>query len=58
LLVAATAAVISMPIDAAPAFAGQTTSLRSSEVTDISANRKKPKKPARKEQYMRAVPAK
>ncbi len=58
LLVATLTAVFALPICAPPVLASQASSLRSIEITDVSAARKKPKKQARKEQYMRAVPAK
>ena len=52
----AIAAVLMMP--AAASFADTTPSLRAAQLTDISAAKKKTKKKARKEQYMRAVPSK
>ena len=50
----AMAAVLVMP--AAASFADTAPSLRTAQLTDISAAKKKTKKKARKEQYMRAVP--
>jgi Tfp pilus assembly protein FimT len=56
IMLLAIAAVLVMP--AAASFADTAPSLRAAQLTDISAAKKKSKKKARKEQYMRAVPSK
>jgi Tfp pilus assembly protein FimT len=56
MMLLAVAAVLVMP--AAASFADTAPSLRAAQFTDISAAKKKAKKKAPKEQYMRAVPSK
>jgi hypothetical protein len=56
MILLAIAAVLMMPV--AASFADTAPSPRAAQLTDISAAKKKTKKKAPKEQYMRAAPSK